>query len=77
MAVHRLYWVARDAVQQLVRHGRQGELRLHSGYRVPIRPQLIRLSGVYLLFGRTRNQLASTSAPKLVYKSTNTQFGAR
>ena len=36
VSVHRSYWVARHAVQQRVRHGRQGELHLHSGHRVPI-----------------------------------------
>ena len=36
IAVHRSYWVAFDAVRALERRGRQGELILHGGERVPV-----------------------------------------
>ena len=45
MLVHRSYWVAFDAIEQLVRKGRQGELRLRDGNRVPVsRNRLAELS---------------------------------
>ena len=34
--VHRSYWVALDAIDDLVKRGRQGELKLHDGQRVPV-----------------------------------------
>ncbi len=47
MLVHRSYWVAFDAVEKLVRRGRQGELLLRDGNRVPVSrtrlPELSRL----------------------------------
>lgn len=36
LSVHRSYWVALDAVDELVRKGRQGELRLSNGQSVPV-----------------------------------------
>ena len=36
MLVHRSYWVALESIEQLVRRGRQGELRLADGSRVPV-----------------------------------------
>jgi hypothetical protein len=36
MLVHRSYWVAFDAIDRLVRKGRQGELRLHNGTNAPV-----------------------------------------
>jgi len=36
LSVHRSYWVALDAVDELVRQGRQGELRLCDGQTVPV-----------------------------------------
>ena len=36
LAVHRSYWVAVDAVDELVRLGRQGELKLCDGQTVPV-----------------------------------------
>ncbi len=36
MLVHRSYWVALDAIAKLVRKGRQGELHLQDGSRVPV-----------------------------------------
>lgn len=33
---HRSYWVAMDAVEAFARHGREGELRLRDGSRVPV-----------------------------------------
>ena len=37
--VHRSYWVAFDAIDSLQRRGRQGELVLHDGERVPVSRQ--------------------------------------
>ena len=36
MTVHRSYWVAFDAIEAFNRRGRQGELRLVNGERVPV-----------------------------------------
>ncbi len=36
MSVHRSYWVAFDAIEKLKRRGRQGELCLDNGERVPV-----------------------------------------
>ena len=36
LSVHRSYWVALDAVDELVRQGRQGELKLSNGQSVPV-----------------------------------------
>ncbi len=36
MMVHRSYWVAFDAIEEFTRRGRQGELRLVNGERVPV-----------------------------------------
>ena len=36
MTVHRSYWVAFDAIESFTRRGRQGELRLVNGERVPV-----------------------------------------
>ena len=36
MLVHRSYWVAIESIEQLVRHGRQGELRLADGSLAPV-----------------------------------------
>ena len=36
MQVHRSYWVAWEAITEFGRRGRQGELRLHDGSRVPV-----------------------------------------
>ena len=36
LLVHRSYWVAFDAVDELIRRGRQGELRLKNGQMVPV-----------------------------------------
>ena len=36
MIVHRSYWVAFDAIEAFTRRGRQGELRLVNGERVPV-----------------------------------------
>ena len=34
--VHRSYWVAWNAIEDFVRRGRQGELRLRDGSRAPV-----------------------------------------
>ena len=34
--VHRSYWVAFDAIEEFRRQGRQGELVLKNGERVPV-----------------------------------------
>ncbi len=45
MLVHRSYWVAFDAIERLLRKGRQGELELRDGSRVPVsRTRLAELS---------------------------------
>jgi len=36
LMVHRSYWVAYDAIDELVRRGRQGELKLCDGQSVPV-----------------------------------------
>ena len=36
LSVHRSYWVALDAVDELIRQGRQGELKLSNGQTVPV-----------------------------------------
>lgn len=36
MLVHRSYWVAFEAIEKLARKGRQGELHLRDGNRVPV-----------------------------------------
>jgi hypothetical protein len=36
MLVHRSYWVALESVEELNRRGREGELRLRDGSRVPV-----------------------------------------
>lgn len=36
LMVHRSYWVAYDAIDELVRRGRQGELKLRDGQTVPV-----------------------------------------
>lgn len=46
--VHRSYWVARDAIEKLERRGRQGELLLRDGHRVPVSRQ--RLAAVSAMF---------------------------
>jgi len=34
--VHRSYWVSFEAIEELIRRGRQGELRLAGGEVVPV-----------------------------------------
>ena len=47
MLVHRSYWVAFDAIEKMVRKGRQGELHLRDGNRVPVsRTRVAELSRV-------------------------------
>lgn len=36
ITVHRSYWVALDAIEKLDKQGRQGELSLHDGQRIPV-----------------------------------------
>ncbi len=36
LSVHRSYWVAQDAVDELIRQGRQGLLKLSNGQTVPV-----------------------------------------
>jgi len=36
LMVHRSYWVAYDAIEELIRQGRQGELKLCNGQSVPV-----------------------------------------
>jgi len=36
ISVHRSYWVAKDAIDQLVKNGRQGELKLYDGQCIPV-----------------------------------------
>ena len=36
VTVHRSYWVAMDAIEKLEKRGRQGELSLRNGQRVPV-----------------------------------------
>ena len=48
LQVHRSYWVARDAIEKFEKRGRQGELLLRGGHRVPVSRQRVAEVGASL-----------------------------